>query len=861
MENVKQNSTSYDTEPRLPSVWSFPSTAEATDSPERILWRALRDLFPGLFVLTFIQSLVSLLDVWGVWLLFAATYLGVLLLAYQMLVRVSCAPLRSFRIFRVRHPVASTALKIQYVIGDWLRPFRQHLSGWPLRMWCMRHPVAVIALLMHFVLGVLLSPCWQHTYLGLDLWCVTPGLVVFFRLRAQQPALRKLILLVLLPAGILCCISAAIIQSTPYMQSLFGNSMDTLSNPLVWMTTAMQDTAIEFRLYQFFMHLLTAHCILLLSYFSWGGTQFMMNVASRVPGHPWGKLRVVDRITLRIDKTSLCTAVIVAALLCNIIIYGLATATSDQLRSGITHTTMTPYYWCFISTQSILLLILFKYLIAPTAPYASAISLTLGAIVLNIGMILSMAFTFPDGLDTTRIGTMTPYYLLLLSTLGILISLLVKNRCLGACILPTQRVRYIRNFVVVGFLASIVYHAIQTFIFQCGYPQSTFLFRPYDRFMDFFNVVRDCATLNPFAKQGGYFPFAYVLGFVLSLVQPVTSEFTLLMLVFTGLLVYFGIKHLRASGLGFTAALCAVLPITLFSYPYLYALDRGNFDFMICLSFVLYYLAIERGAEKQAIVFLALGIAAKAYTLVYVVQLLQEKRWRAVCLLAVICAAVTLLSLSVFPGGLLPSTRQYLQATQGALQRNGIFDCSFCLRFTTSLYAWLVGVAAPWFQHLQTSMSFLQYYNMACLVASIALMIYIIKYEQTRWRMVTLLTLSILLLPFAAGDYRSVFLLIPLWLYVAHAAPSRYDRWYVLLFGLFFIPKDYGILQVESSVAILINPAVLMLLAGVLIKHNLEERAATRMLRPNTVVLQENGKLMTNPSSTDLPTSDRSAIG
>jgi hypothetical protein len=805
---------------------------DAAHAPERMLWHTLRELFPCLFVLMVLLSFIHFMDNNpGAWfaglrlsctycLLFPCTYAGILYLSYLLLVRQSAsAPLLSLRLRRVRHPAVMLALNIQVSIGDLLTPLRQQTPGSSLRLWCRRHPLAALALLIHCVIGVLLTTLWLRTYVGLYLWCLLPLLVGVFRQRARQPELGKLLLYVLALAGTLLCVGTAMLL----ISSPINDLPDLMSNPLAWCSAAMAHDFFAFHLYQFVMHLLALHVIFLVSYFSLGGTRLLAHLTTRVADYPRVQRRVCDRIAVRIAKRQIVTSVLVLALICGSMILGLAMAAPSRWDYDATHP-MTLWYVLVLPVLIILLFLLGKYLIAPTEKYLSALSLTLLAIVVNIALILGIAFSFSDGVATNYFRVVTPFYLVLLTTLGILVYLLIKHRSQCLPILPLPRMRCIRGMVFIGLIASIAYHAIQALIFRCGYPQNTFLFRPGARFSDFFKIVYDCATLNPFDREGGYLPFTYFLGFVFSRIQPIEAGFVLLMGTLIVLLVYFGVKHLMSAGLDRISALCMVLPITLCAYPLLFELDRANFDSFMCITLILYYLALERGAERQAIVYLALGIAAKAYTVVYAVQLLQAKRFRALALLAGLSAGITVLCLAVFQGGLVTNIRQFFLASHGSLNNINVAY----MMFSTTLFAFLSVAAEPWYHHPYTNAAFFNYYNVFCLLLSLVLVIYLTKYEHTRWRMVTLLTIAMLLLPFAGADYRSMFLLIPLWMYLAHATPSRHDVWYLLLFGLLLVPKDYGTLEFERSIAMLINPVLLMFLAGVLIKHNLLERAATR---------------------------------
>ena len=444
-------------------------------------------------------------------------------------------------------------------------------------------------------------------------------------------------------------------------------------------------------------------------------------------------------------------------------------------------------------------------------------------LVMNIFTILSIAILFPDGRNPDGISTFTSSYLLLLATLLALLALLMRQLFRGRVLTPARRIAVVRAIVIGGSVVALVYHLAQGMWFHHGYPNNTFLYNPVDRFMDFFNIVNDCAGRNPFARQGGYLPFGYFIGYLLAIFPPWQAALVKSVLLFVCCLVWYGMRQLTAVGQRIPMALFTVITITVLSYPFLFAVDRGNFDLLICLLTILFFIALEQHRDNTAGTLLGLSVAAKAYTVVYALLLIQQKRYRAALLAAVTVITMNLLSLALFQGGLVESTRQFFAALRGSVS-HGVFSNALYVRFSSSLYTFFVVGLSAWFPKLYESVAFFKYYNYAALLLALALTGYLLNYERTRWRQVTLLTIAMILLPFASGDYRMIFLLLPLWMYLGTRETSRFDRCYVLLFGLLLIPKNYGILTGDRNIAMLLNPVLLVLLTLTLLAHNYAER-------------------------------------
>ena len=232
-------------------------------------------------------------------------------------------------------------------------------------------------------------------------------------------------------------------------------------------------------------------------------------------------------------------------------------------------------------------------------------------------------------------------------------------------------------------------------------------------------------------------------------------------------------------------------------------------------------------AAFAAAIWLGLSIAAKAYTIVYALLLLRQKRYRAALLCAIIVVLMNLASLALFKGGLPASIAHFVAASRGSLNA-GVFSNAAYIRFSSSLYTFLVVCLSPWFPRLSEQVTFFNYYNIGALLLAAILVVYLLRYERSYWRQVTLLTIAMILLPFASGDYRLVFLLLPLWMYLGTCETSHFDRYYLVLFSLLLIPKNYGILSGDRNIAMLLNPVLLLLLTATLLIHRCCSKCPTR---------------------------------
>jgi hypothetical protein len=237
---------------------------------------------------------------------------------------------------------------------------------------------------------------------------------------------------------------------------------------------------------------------------------------------------------------------------------------------------------------------------------------------------------------------------------------------------PTTREEEITLLVfiiVVGFSAATVYHYIMGHYLGKPWPFNSFLYLPKSRFFDFTLVVRQSATLDPFVKDLGGFagaPFPQLVGYLFSLVHPVILRFIIFFGSFFVVFILMVKQHL--CGLKSRLTLHQMLPvfaIVFLTYPALFAVDRGNFDLIVCALLLLFAFLYMRQQYKASAVFLSLAIAIKLYAAILVMIFVFNKKYREALL--ALCGALLLsvLSLSLFKDGLVVETCKYFKALSG----------------------------------------------------------------------------------------------------------------------------------------------------------------------------------------------------
>ena len=402
------------------------------------------------------------------------------------------------------------------------------------------------------------------------------------------------------------------------------------------------------------------------------------------------------------------------------------------------------------------------------------------------------------------------------------------------------KIQIIRSIIVAGFVVSTLLCLIMRVLLHRGYPYSTFLFDPGDRFNDFFHLQR--VRFVPYTKLtlvGNYFPLFYVLLIALS-IAGTKAAFAIYMLGFLGFFLAYAWQQLRLSQRRQT--LINTLIFTFLTYPVLFVLDRANsemWEFVLMCGFVHFF---RRGEGTKASLLLAVAGSLKPFPLLFLMLAVAERRWRDVwvCLAAVVAlsvAAFRFLGPNIIAStqGLIVNLREYNQvfAVPG--------DAG--LYFGHSLFGLLKSISyfGARHNHNASAVSFLA---VACLVfalfAVVGVTAYLAVVEKTFWKKVALVVLAMDLLPLVSADYKLLDLFIPLFLFLNSEEKEGYDRIYAVLFALLLIPKAFYPLSGSLwSVGIVINPLLMTAMAALIIGTGLKARYPERFLNQRLRALQE----------------------
>jgi hypothetical protein len=391
----------------------------------------------------------------------------------------------------------------------------------------------------------------------------------------------------------------------------------------------------------------------------------------------------------------------------------------------------------------------------------------------------------------------------------------VSNRSLVA----EDKIGLIVFVVVTGFCISVAFHYVVGQYLGKPWPATTFLNEPVARFSDFTLVVRQSAGLNPFAVDVGGFagsPFAQLVGYLFSLVEPISLRLPIYLASFFAGFIPMVKQHLYGLKTRLTAHRALVLFAFVFlTYPVLFALDRANFDLLVCPILLLFAWAYHKERYMVAALLLALGIALKPYTAVFILVYAIDRRYRYAFLTAFTALFISVVSLSVFKDGLIVETQKYLSAISN-IANHPSFGSDFV--YTSDIFSGLTMLTKSItraFNHpvyLPDHPSITMAYLLLAGAAALYLIVQLWRKPGPPWKKLAVLAILVVLLPINTHDYRLLYLFPAMLMFLVADKTSRHDPILVILWGLLLVPKNYWPLDSAEKIGMVVNPLLLIAL-------------------------------------------------
>jgi hypothetical protein len=401
----------------------------------------------------------------------------------------------------------------------------------------------------------------------------------------------------------------------------------------------------------------------------------------------------------------------------------------------------------------------------------------------------------------------------------------------GRLILPgnplkDHKIDYIANIILFGFIAAVLFHLTKSVILGGDYPNNTFLFIPSDRFNDFVNGYSICKGLNPYFTHyflhSSYYPFANIIMYLFTFLPNPGA----LLVYLAGFSIFF--IYINASNLLMASEAKYLKNLIIFSYltyPFLFALDRANMEIIV---FIFLFLFLHYYGKKRFItssIFLSFAIAMKVFPAVFLVILLSDKRYKEIALTIGLVIFLTAASLIFHKGGFFLNFNFILSGfnfnnVSFMCHNNNIVQRGVSLFTLAKMYFIQTGIIGS-----IDLVKFLGIYTKAVFSLFILLSGYVLFIEKELWKKAMILLAAALLFPHVSSEPKLLHVFIPLFLFINLTKKGKFDLFYMIMFGLLLIPKDYYLFPKiisdagcsDISIAVVLNIMILIAMMSAII--------------------------------------------
>jgi hypothetical protein len=367
-----------------------------------------------------------------------------------------------------------------------------------------------------------------------------------------------------------------------------------------------------------------------------------------------------------------------------------------------------------------------------------------------------------------------------------------------------QKIDITSTIIIAGFTIAVFYHYILGTYLGFMYPYDTFLFRPNDKFMDFFNMLAS-PYLNGelFLTQ---FPFGQRLAQAFTVFSP-NMGLAVFFAIFISFFLYVNYSNLQTSIKEQTIK--NVLVFSFMTYPFLFVVDRSNIEVFVFIFLYMFIYFYRKQQTLVSIIFLSCAISMKLFPAVFVVLLVSDKKYKEIFYTLLMVTLITICGYFSYEGNLMHNINMHLSGLNRyslnyAIGNEGLY-------FGNSLWGpvklIIIGSGIKCPATLATKA-----YSISVLILFAFISLYIIFKEKDFWKKIALLVFSMNLFPFVSGDYKLIHIFLPLFLFINNENEDRLDWLYAVLFGLLLIPKAYVHYRPNPEItsSIIISPLLMV---------------------------------------------------
>ena len=345
-------------------------------------------------------------------------------------------------------------------------------------------------------------------------------------------------------------------------------------------------------------------------------------------------------------------------------------------------------------------------------------------------------------------------------------------------------------FYIISFASLVV--CIIMGVLSNGVTVSNLLFNKDDVFMDFFNSVVDCSG-DAYGESGVIYPPLVVLFYkfcsmffnIDSMKASEVRETSLGMIIFVcftivSYILFAKLIYKYKNGSFANKSLFAFF--TLFSFPMIYLIERGNIIVLVLpllLYFVNEYDSDVKYKRHLAYICLAISVAIKIYPVFFGLLLLKKKKNFKNILLCIFYGAVFFFVPFIFVGGF---------SQLGVLIHNILYTSSM---FGSKGFGFKVSISNTFslFGHVFNHVRLFETAGNVFLIITVLAGLFLILFNKWNedWKIYAVISLIIILVPGFSYIYSVAYMIIPLLFFLNKKEIKWIDYIYSLLFIAQFI--------------------------------------------------------------------------